>query len=314
MKKILFATTALIATAGVAAADVTFGGYGRFGLGYVEDRDVNTRTPNASDTVIVSRFRINIDASVESDSGATFSARIRMQADDSEDGEANSAALNGARFSVEYSGLRVDVGNTAGAIDNAPNYYGAEPGLQNFLGQYSGNDYSFLGYATGATGANAVYARYEIGDFAVAASYDSSLTGADRWDIHAAYTFGNITAALAHGQTDNATDDDMTVLTLNGNLGPVNATLFVGDESVGNNAAVSDTFYGISAEYELSSATTLNFAYGDGSGDGDTRHVGFGAVHDLGGGVSLRGGIGSIKPTSASNAITAADFGVRFNF
>ncbi|MCP3883731.1 MAG: porin, partial [Sulfitobacter sp.] len=32
MKKVLFATTALVATAGVAAADVTFGGYGRFGV------------------------------------------------------------------------------------------------------------------------------------------------------------------------------------------------------------------------------------------------------------------------------------------
>ncbi|WIF33386.1 porin [Lentibacter algarum] len=34
MKKILFATTALVATASVAAADVTFSGYGRFGVKY----------------------------------------------------------------------------------------------------------------------------------------------------------------------------------------------------------------------------------------------------------------------------------------
>ena len=34
MKKVLFATTALVATASVAAADVTFGGYGRFGVLY----------------------------------------------------------------------------------------------------------------------------------------------------------------------------------------------------------------------------------------------------------------------------------------
>ena len=37
MKKLLFASTALIATAGVAAAEVKFSGYGRFGLGYVEE-------------------------------------------------------------------------------------------------------------------------------------------------------------------------------------------------------------------------------------------------------------------------------------
>jgi outer membrane protein OmpU len=40
MKKVLFATTALVATAGVAAADVTFGGYGRFGAIYTESKGV----------------------------------------------------------------------------------------------------------------------------------------------------------------------------------------------------------------------------------------------------------------------------------
>jgi len=40
MKKVLFATTALVATAGVAAADVTFGGYGRFGVIYTETNGV----------------------------------------------------------------------------------------------------------------------------------------------------------------------------------------------------------------------------------------------------------------------------------
>ena len=34
MKKIIFATTALVATAGVAAADITVGGNARFGIGY----------------------------------------------------------------------------------------------------------------------------------------------------------------------------------------------------------------------------------------------------------------------------------------
>ena len=39
MKKILFATTALVATASVAAADVTFSGYGRFGVMYSGSTD-----------------------------------------------------------------------------------------------------------------------------------------------------------------------------------------------------------------------------------------------------------------------------------
>lgn len=317
MKKILFASTALVATAGVAAADVSFGGYGRFGIGYVEDRTDGV-TSNTSDTVIVSRFRLNIDGSAETDAGVKFSARVRLQADeDADSGEANAAGLNGARFSVEYGGLRVDVGNVAGAIDNLPNYYGNEPGLENFVGQYSGVDYGFLGYSSGGAGSNGVYARYAVGDFAVAASFDQAPDGGDgdRFDIHAAYTFGNITAALAYGETDNgaAEDDDIVVLSLGGSWGAFSGTLLVGDETIGGKVAASDTFYGVSAAYDVSSATTLTFAYGDGSGDADTRNVGLGVIHDLGGGVSLRGGIGETKAGNADGQMRA-DFGAQFSF
>ena len=80
MKKVLFATTALIATASVAAAEVKFSGYGRFGLGYLEDR---TGTVDAigggeatgvetDETILVSRFRLNIDGIVETDGGVAF--------------------------------------------------------------------------------------------------------------------------------------------------------------------------------------------------------------------------------------------------
>ncbi len=325
MKKILFASTALIATAGVAAADVSFGGYGRFGVAYNE---ANTGT--VSSTVVVSRFRMNIDASAETDGGVRFSARVRMQADDNlTAGTANAAGLNGARFSVEYEGLRVDVGNVAGALDNLPGYYGEEPGLENFVGQYSGADYSFTGYSSDGNGENGVangthngvYARYAMGDFAFAASYDDNNgTAGDRWDIHGAYTFGNITAALGYGETDaTATEikQDILVLTLAGSWGAFNGTLFVGNETIddGFNAedvTVSDTFYGLSAGYDVSSATTVVASYGDGSGTGDAQQYGLGVIHDLGGGVSLRGGVGNTKVGGVSN--TRADFGARFNF
>lgn len=330
MKKILFASTALVATAGVAAADINFGGYGRFGVRYDE-----SRAAPVSSTVIVSRFRMNIDGDATTDGGVRFSARVRLQADDDRaNGEANAGGLNGARFSVEYEGLRVDVGNAAGAIDNLPNYYGNEPGLTNFVGQYSGADYSFAGYSSGGAGNNAVYARYAVGDFAVAASYDdqvaggagtssSAYNGEDRYDIHVAYSFGNITAALAYGATDasvNTVKQDMTVLSLGGSWGAFSGTLFVGDETVDSgltaggaaDLTLSDTFYGLSGAFDVSSATTITASYGDGSGTGDTQAYGLGVIHDLGGGVSLRGGVGSTKTGGVSNTI--ADFGAQFSF
>ncbi len=339
MKKVLFASTALIATASVAAAEVKFSGYGRFGIGYLEDRtgsaDLFTSSATAAgaavsgvDTdsvILVSRFRLNIDANVETDGGVEFSARVRMQADENAgNGEAGSAGLNGARFSVIYGGLRVDAGNVSGAFDNLANYYGNEPGLENFIGQYSGVDYSFLGYSSTGSGSNAVFFQYAVGDFAFGASYDqrtfansatgTSTTDADRWDLSFTYTFGNITAAVAYGETASigALDkESLAVLTLGGEWGDFSGTLFVADDDV--NATDRDgTAYGLSAAYNLGAATTLTFAYGDGSGDDDNQQYGIGAIYDLGGGASLRGGVGRQK--RSGDGQVRADFGAQFNF
>ena len=104
----------------------------------------------------------------------------------------------------------------------------------------------------------------------------------------------------------------MTVLTLGGTWGAFTGTLMVGDETTGS-VATGDTFYGVSGAYDVSSATTIGFSYGDGSGTGDRQQYGIGVNHDLGGGVSLRGGIGNAKVGSGAS-VTRADFGARFNF
>ncbi|WP_299948358.1 porin [uncultured Ruegeria sp.] len=335
MKKVLFASTALIATASVAAADVKFSGYGRFGIGYLEDRTgtvdaVGGGTASGVDTdntILISRFRLNIDGTAETDGGVEFSARVRLQADENAgNGEAGSAGLNGARFSVIYGGLRVDAGNVAGSFDNLANYYGNEPGLEFFIGQYAGVNYDFLAYSSTGSGSNAVFFQYAVGDFSFGASYDqatfaetatagSDTDSGDRWDISATYTFGNITAALAYGQTDRpfgGDKDSLTVLTLGGDFGDLNATLFVADDDVADDD-LNGTAYGFSLAYNLGAATTLTAAYGDGSADGDTQQYGIGFIHDLGGGVSLKGGLGNTKAGDADGRVRA-DFGVNFNF
>ncbi|CUH50456.1 porin [Ruegeria atlantica] len=346
MKKVLFATTALIATASVAAADVRFSGYGRFGIGYQEDRrgtvdnfvtdpatgeisrgtgDDAEATVDTDNTILVSRFRLNIDGNTETDGGVEFSARVRLQADeDSGNGEQNSAGLNGARFSVIYGGLRVDAGNVSGAFDNLANYYGNEPGLESFVGQYSGVDYSFLGYSSTGSGSNAVFFQYAVGDFAFGASYDQATVAldgvaqdADRWDISATYSFANITAALAYGQTkanvNSASEkQSLTVLTLGAEFGDFSGTVFVADDDVVADD-LNGTAYGLSLAYTFGAATTVTFAYGDGSADDDTRNLGVGVIYDLGGGASLRGGIGEAK-TGDQDGSYRADFGAQFNF
>ena len=68
MKKVLFATTALVATAGMAAAEVTMSGQARFGLYY-----------DGEDTSLDQRFRLTFTGITESDNGVKFEARVRIE-------------------------------------------------------------------------------------------------------------------------------------------------------------------------------------------------------------------------------------------
>lgn len=322
MKKILFASTALIATAGMAAADINFSGGARFGIGYLEDRETNVTGAGAgvSDTILIHRFTLNIDGSAETDGGVEFGARVRLRADESQaTGEAGAVGdVNAPRFSVKYGGLEVYAGNTGGALDNMDNA-GFEPGLEFFVGQEAARDYSEFGYSSGGAGSNALYATYAAGDLLVGIGYnDGSQEGGttdSEADIFISYNFGDFGAVLGYSDRSgitSATDADTVMLALSGSFGDFSGTLLVGDEDL-SGAAGEGNFYGASAQYAVSSATAIQFAYGDGEADADTRAYGIGASHDLGGGVTLRGGIGNIKEGAASS-YNRADFGVSFGF
>lgn len=329
MNKTLYTLTPLLLAASVttAAAEIKFSGYGRFGIGYLEDR--STTNDNISDTILISRFRLNLDGVAQTDGGIEFSARVRLQADESSTtGEAGAAGLNGARFSMIYEGLRVDVGNVGGAIENMPNRSGNQPGLESFVDQRSGDNYEILGYTSTGTGDNAVFFKYAIGNFAVGASYDQNSTdngnvalgGADQWDVSFQYSFENVTVALAYGETDgpaDGIDPSLLIFTLGADLGDFSGTLLLArddDTEVNSLGEETDgTAYGVSMAYDLGAATTILASYGDGTADGDTQEIGIGAIYDLGAGATLRGGVGSIKEGSADRQIRA-DFGVRFNF
>ena len=107
MKKVLFATTALVATAGVAAADVTFGGLGRFGVLYTEGA--------ADEWSLESRFRLIVTGTAESDNGLSFGAQIRYQANEHRQSittgttttnQSNGAGFNTPRFWVTSGSSR----------------------------------------------------------------------------------------------------------------------------------------------------------------------------------------------------------------
>ena len=159
MKKILFATTALVATASVAAADVTFSGYGRFGAVYTGSSEtaatdsaglVVVDTTTNTVTAVADASGVQLGAgeaiiagtdgtdAVSNSSSVDIASRFRLQADvstETDSGIGFNARMriqveengtndsNGIRFGMTAGGLAINVGNINGVIESTPNLY-----------------------------------------------------------------------------------------------------------------------------------------------------------------------------------------------
>ncbi|WP_386176050.1 porin [Sulfitobacter sp. R86518] len=325
MKKVLFATTALVATAGVAAADVTFGGYGRFGVLYQENDSGN------DETNVTSRFRLQIDATAESDMGVTFGARARIQQNNSDDnvsiddgpdeiagteddfpvasGPAGTG-INGVRFFARSGGFEVGVGNIYGALESMPGMYEIDLGLTGLSYEYTAYDSRGDAYSSGgngAAGSNGVEVLYSMGDLAV---HISASDTNDRVAGYVAYTYNGFTFAAAAQDSNDEGDTDYA-LSVVGNVGPAKVSLAYADNG-DDNGITGDggngDHYALTASFDIGAATNLDVYVADADYYEETSY-GIGAHHDLGGGVSLRGGI-----ISKGDDTIRADMGVRFTF
>jgi outer membrane protein OmpU len=285
MKKILIATTALVATAGMAAADVKLSGYGRFGLDYNGGAAVGTPK-----TQVNMRMRINIDGSVESDTGVVFGGRIRMQYTDGQTG----AALNAAQLYATYEGMRMEVGNANTAIDSVALMYNSEIGyLDRGFGDPIG---SFTAYDSGPYAANrmGVFFSYKFGDGQVRLSYinpNQSVSTLpvgtqEELSISADYKFGQFTVAAAYADNAGFTDGltslflgaeyavnsdanvgllyfreelgavDQTRVTLYGNYtqGAITYKGYIANDDSFGAAGTTETAFGLGLDYDLGGA------------------------------------------------------------
>ena len=339
MKKVLFATTALVATAGMAAAEVSFGGFGRFGIFYQENG------AGTNETRIEQRFRLTVTGTTTSDNGLEFEGRIRFQSDElgagaptnsnpAGIGSSNTAQSSAAGFAVTSGGFRLDVGHVSDVLDSGDvlDYYGYGIGLTSFLDQSSNFSLPASGFGTSAdfaTIAPTVKLRYNMGDFSFAVSYtDDSETisitepnsatgggielavggGNAEWQIGAGYSFGNYSVGAVYGSVETAAgtgpSNDFWALNFAGDVGQFGFSVLVGDSD--NQAGTS---YGFSVKYDIGAATDIRFAYSESGNNGaNTDGYGIGFRHGLGGGVTLAGGVGD------NGGNTTADIGVIFNF
>jgi len=330
MKKVLFVTTALIATASMAAADVRLSGYGRFGLDYndANDRAVNGR----SETNITSRLRLQFDMSAESDSGVAFDARFRAQAE-SRDNAPGGAFFNGARFGVVYEGIRVNVGNIIGAIENTPGFYletrTAGTGIDgasfvSVVGNVNGEYFNWDAYSSAGVGANGVEALYSTGGFTGHLSYstDNGVTAVDRVALMLSYNFGDWRASLSTQSSDIAWEDK-TVLTVSGSFGDIGVrAAYADNDGIGkwglygnmDIGAASNLLLWVTDEDSVDAADVVagrndnrDAIVGSNAQEGTSYGIHY--HYDLGGGASFEAGY-----RRASNDNDTLQAGVYFSF
>jgi len=298
MKKVLFATTALVATAGMAAADVTFGGYGRFGIIY---RD----TAAGSSTDITSRFRLQIDATAESDAGVTFGARVRIQQNETDaiaEAANSGTGINGVRFFARSGGLEVGVGNIFGAIEFMPGQYPIDLGLTGLGYDYTAYNFRADAYSSGgagSAGSNGVELMYSAGDFS---AHISASDTSDRIAAHIAYTWNGWTFAIGAQDSNNAADTELSA-SIGGSIGPADITLAYADNGTAGDRVV------LAGRFDVGAATNIEAYVATADFLAEDTSYGIDFNHSLGGGVSIRGGIAELF-----SGETRADLGVRFNF
>lgn len=309
MKKVLFASTALVAFAGAAAADITLSGSAEMGIA---GGDVLDKTQFFQDVDV----RFTMEA--ESDSGLTFGAVVDL---DEAGGLTNSTDDNGTYVYISGSFGNLTMGDTDGALDWALK----EAGNVGNPGSIADDETSHVGYlgsygdgGAGGAGYDGQILRYDgtFGQFGVAVSFEQGASGAGGLVVagdHSgsvaiglkyAFDFGATTLNLGLGyqQTDFSTADDQGIIGVSVDAafgGGFSAGLQYSNWSdVGGAAGADDWHVGLGLGYEAN-AISIHANYG--KFDSGNKGFGLAAAYDLGGGLSANLGYGNSKSGGTSS-------------
>ena len=208
MKKVLLTTTALVMTAGVAAAEVSFSGKAQISL-----TDDNNATGVSQDMQFTSGYDFDVTVSAASDNGITMSGGFDMGGgsivdyDDDDAIEAQGAAVGSMDVAVSYAGWTLTVDQNG--IDNA---YTDDAASQD--ASLSGNlaGLSLTVTADLEDDHNSYSASYTMGDFVVTASgtNDDEANG-DASAFSVKYTMGDLAITYKTADEANDAEDDSSV-------------------------------------------------------------------------------------------------------
>ena len=354
MKKILFATTALVATAGFAAAEVAITGEAEMGI-YNPDTE-------AQETQFFTDLDVRFTMTGEADNGLTFGATIDLDeaADRSNPGRFESPNVQGGEnMFVAFGGARLTMGDTDGAVDFAVPEMGLAGGSLNddetghagfndadgFMDAMVFGDADDSGLAFDGAGDGQV-ARfdYSYDAFTFSVSAEQLADGEDRdlivtdlrgipldivdagstvWGVGVSYS-GDLSGVALTAGLGYQTLEEVGDVTSIGVTGELTNGLSLGatyTQFASDVDGLDDIEHvGLGVGYSMD-AFAVGVNWGQFDQDGDTMEGwGLAGTYDLGGGLSARLGYGHNQDDFADTAAGDADewntwsLGLRMNF
>ncbi|WP_423207679.1 porin [Paracoccus yeei] len=334
MKKVLFATSALVLSAGFASAEVAVSGDGRMGVIY-----------DGNDAQFSSRARVKFTLTGESDSGLSFGGAFRV---DQENYNANAfrSAARGTAGAVWISGTYgklsmgdvvsaseaaigdlAEVGYTDGGFAGDPEelFFLTGDGVNtdqgpNILYEYTINNISL--YASASDGVNRAWPTTVGSEPA-----DGIDTASTAYALAAKYEGSNFWASLSYSKHGDAKEIGLAAEGSFNNFSVKGVYLdyednvfFTVDQDnlpgpITVDARLEKT-YGLSMAYQMDAILVEGFYRRDelesvdGTVDADVDSFGIGVEYDLGGGAVLAGGI--IDTDYLDD--TVVDAGIKFSF
>ena len=287
MKKILLTTTAMVAFAGAASAEVSLSGYAEIGI--IGGSAAGMETQFHHD------FDVKFTLSGETDNGLTFGATIDL--DEVSGGISNRANPSAVFISGSFGTLTM--GDTDGAFDWAMQEVGIGSALADDHTTHGG-----FGFNSGTDGMyDGQVLRYDntFGDFGVALSAeidDSGTNYSTAWGLGLKYNAAlgavDLGLGLAYGSYETAAGtDSMWGLSVDAKFGGgFRAILNYSDLGDTDAGGVGETHTGIGLGY-TSGALTVSANYGIFE-EGASEQDGYGLAvnYDLGGGAVVMAGYG----------------------
>jgi len=278
MKKILLATTALVATTGFAAAEMTWSGSANVGMKYSD----------SGTTQLHNEIDLGMAATGETDGGIGWKVEMGLDTDNTDSSSSGKVDDGSVTLSGDFGSIRV------GAVSSATTNVGlADVGFDTI----GIDDAAEKGRNAGDT--HDVEWHYNMDEIALTASIDTS---DDDMAISAGWSSGSLAITVAHsaaGATGGAT---ATAGSIGTSVGGFAVKMMAASHSTANFDSV-----GLQASMPVDGLGTVTFVTG--SNDTDAKSSwGVGFSKALGGGATLAGAYGS------ANGNDKADLGIKLAF